>query len=552
MSRSLAFLAVLFLFTAPLALAEAPPLLEGIGPYHRALSTDVDEARAYFDQGLVMYYGFNHEEAIRAFARAAELDPDFGLAHWGVALCLGPNINNPMMEEAAVQQAVAESRRAAELTATASPVEAALIEALLVRYEMPAPEDRAPLDSAWADALAGLYESYPDDADVGALYAEALMDLRPWDLWNSAGDPQPGTERIIALLEELLAKHPQHPGLNHFYIHTMEASPSPEKALPSADRLRDMVPIAGHLVHMPGHIDIRLGHYNNAVLMNQKAIEADERYLRAANPPIGFYTLYRAHNYHFLQYAAMFDGQKAVAIQASRGVTETIPLDLVRAYPDFLDGFMAAPIHALVRFGEWETLLEEPLPPDDLVATMAFFRYGRTVALSALGRVEEAEKEFGLFREAVAAVPESRLIGNNSALTVLEVADPMAEGELEYRKGNYDRAFELLRLAVVRDEALRYDEPWGWMQPVRHALGALLLEQGRTADAEAVYRDDLRLHPENGWSLHGLAEALRRQDKTDEAKQVEEDYKRVWARADVVISASCYCRRGEMAGMGKR
>jgi tetratricopeptide (TPR) repeat protein len=527
-------------------------LLEGIGSYSRPATTSSPEAKAYFDQGLVMYFGFNHEAAVDAFARAAEIDPDFALAHWGVAASLGPNINNMEMDETAVTRAFESSRRALELVETVTPVEQALISALAVRYEMPAPEDRAHLDSAYAASMGEVWAEFGGDADAGALYAEALMDLRPWDLWNSVGDPQPGTEQIVELLAVLRELEPDHPGIHHFTIHTLEASLHPEDALPSADRLRDMTPIAGHLLHMPGHIDLRLGHYNNAILANQKAIEADLRYLEEAKPAPGFYTLYRAHNYHFLAYAAMFEGRKALALEAARDMIAQIPMEMVRAFPDFLDGFLAVPLHVMVRFGMWEELLAEPAPPEDMAATIAFSRYSRTVAFSALGRVEEAEAEFLLLKEAAAAVPETRMIGNNGMETILGVAFPMAEGELEYRKGNYDRAFELLRLAVRRDEDLRYDEPWGWMQPVRHALGALLLEQGRLADAEKVYREDMRLHPENGWSLHGLAEALRRQDKTEEAAQAEEDYKRVWARADVVISASCYCRGGELAKSGGR
>ncbi len=385
-----------------------------------------------------------------------------------------------------------------------------------------------------------VWDAFPEDADVGALCADAVMNLCPWDLWSMDGEPRPETLEIMAILEAVLAMNPTHPMANHLYIHTMEASPMPEKALPSANVLRDRVPGAGHLVHMPGHIDIRLGHYQDAMTANQKAIEVDRSWAAQG----GFYTLYRAHNFHFLAYAAMFDGQREMAVAAAREMIEQIPLEVVRAYPDFLDGFMAVPTHVLVRFGMWNELLSEPAPPEDLVVTVAFWHYGRTVAYAALGRVEEGTREFDAFQKAVAAVPESRLIGNNTALTVLDVGLPMAEGELEYRRGNVERAFALLRTAVARDVALKYDEPWGWMMPVSHSLGALLAEQGRYAEAGDVYRADLAIHPDNGWALYGLAECLRMTGKADEAAQVDSRFKTAWSRSDITIKASCYCRRG--------
>jgi tetratricopeptide (TPR) repeat protein len=319
----------------------------------------------------------------------------------------------------------------------------------------------------------------------------------------------------------------------------MEASPQPERALTAADVLRNRIPGAGHLVHMPSHIDIRIGAYDNAIIANQRAILADTAW--QSQP--GFYAFYRAHNYHFLAYAAMFEGRKALALQAGRDMVARIPIEVVRAYMDFLDGFMAVPYHVMVRFGMWEEILEEPPPPGDLLATWAFRRYARTVALASLGRVEEAGREMDSLLTAVLAVPESRYAGNNSVRTVLGVGVPMAEGELEYRRGNHEKAFALLRVAVGRDDALRYDEPWGWMMPVRHSLGALLLEQGRLGEAEDVYRADLRLHPENGWALHGLAEALRRSAKFREADSMDNRFRESWKRADIAINASCFCRR---------
>jgi tetratricopeptide (TPR) repeat protein len=507
-----------------------------------AVTTGSPEARRYFDQGMVLYYGFNHEEAIRSFEEAATLDPGCAMAFWGAAISAGPNINNTAMTEESSKAAYDALQQARALAARVSPLERDLIEALAHRYAWPVPESRRELDVAYADAMREVWRAHPDDVNAGALFAESMMDLRPWDLWTSEGEPQPGTEEIIGTIEKVFALAPDHIGANHFYIHTMEASPHPERAMAAADRLRDRVPGAGHLVHMPSHIDIRTGRYNEAVTANQRAIEADLRYVERTGRG-GFYTIYRAHAYHFLAYAAMFEGRRALAMSAARDMIGRIPLELVREYPDFLDSFLAVPVHVMVRFGLWEELLQEPRPAEDLLATMAFWHYGRTIALSALGKVEEAQKELEEFEKSFAAVPESRLVGNNTALTVLELGRLMAQGELEYRRGNHEHAFELLREAVRKDDALKYDEPWGWMQPIRHALGALLLEQGKIEEAEAVYREDLKLHPGNGWALHGLAECLRRANRQEEAEQIDAAFRDAWARSDITIHASCYCRR---------
>ncbi|HEU4365855.1 MAG TPA: tetratricopeptide repeat protein [Candidatus Krumholzibacteria bacterium] len=536
---SLAGMACLAPSFAGAAEGQAALLRDDLAVYHRAVSTKSQEAQKYFDQGLVLHYGFNHEAAIASFQRAGELDPALAIAWWGQAISAGPNINNPQMDDEAAQAAYQAAQHALTLLDKASPVEQDLIRAVAARYAWPQPEDRRALDVAYADEMRKVWQAHPKDADVGAMFADAVMNLLPWDLWSPQGEPRKETPEIITTLKAVLAMDRNHPMANHLYIHTMEASLTPDKALPSADILRDRVPGAGHLLHMPAHIDIRLGHYSDAMLANQKAIEIDRTWAAQG----GFYTLYRAHNFHFLAYAAMFDGQREIALKAAREMLVQIPLEIVREFPDFLDGFVAVPTHVMVRFGLWEELLNEPAPPADLVVTTAFWHYGRTVAFAALGRAEEATQEFDVLKSAVAAVPESRLIGNNTALTVLDVGLPMAEGELEYRRGNHDRAFELLRSAVARDVALKYDEPWGWMMPVAHSLGALLVEQGRYEEAEAVYRDDLELHPSNGWALHGLAECLRKTGRADEAAKVDERFKSAWSRADIAIEASCYCRR---------
>jgi len=515
---------------------------EDLGPLHRAISTRSSEAQKWFDRGLAQGFGFNHAEAIACFRRALEHDPECAMAYWGIAFASGPHINNPGMDESASREAIQATREAVSLLAHATPVERDLIRALEKRYAWPPPADRKPLDASFAEAMREVRRAHPEDADVAALFAESLMDLRPWDLWTAEGKPQPETPEILETLEAALALDPNHPLGLHLTIHALEASPNPERALPAADRLRHRLPGVGHLVHMPSHIDVLVGRYDEAVAANRRAVAADERFVARAGRG-GFFTLYRAHNYHMLVYAAMFAGRSAEALAAARRLVEEIPEKDVEAIPDFLEAFLPTPLHVLVRFGRWEEILKEPPPPPGRPVVVAFRAYARALALSTLGRVEAARAEFREFERASEAVPESRTHGNNSVRDLLAIARPMLEGEIEYRAGRHDRAFELLRDAVARDDALRYDEPWGWMQPARHSLGALLLEQGRHEEAEKVYRADLARHPENGWSLHGLAECLRALGRAPEAADVEARLAKAWANADVEIYASCFCRQ---------
>lgn len=515
------------------------PLYCSLNKFKMKVSTSSDLAQQYFDQGMALYYGFNHEVAIMSFKEASDLDSSFAMAWWGMAISAGPNINNPFMDSAAAHDAYLSAQKALELSVNAQDWEKDLIDAIAQRYAWPQPEDRKALDEAYADAMRTVWAKYPDNNEIGVLHADAMMNLRPWDLWTPEGKPQPGTLEIVAILEKVLSRNPKHPGACHFYIHTMEASPEPEKALSAARRLGSLLPGAGHLVHMPSHIYVRLGMYDDVVRSNQRAIIADSQWVKYG----GFYTLYRVHNYHFLAYGAMFDGRKALALQAARDMIEQMPMDLVLEFADFLDAFMAVPYHVMVRFGMWEDILETEAPLAELTATTAGWRYARTVALSALDRIDEAGEEFGKLKKSVDAIQESRLLGNNDVRTVMQIGLHIAEGELEYRKGNYARAFALLEEAVKLDDALKYDEPWGWMMPARHALGALLLEQGQLEKAEAVYRKDLERHPENGWALKGLHECLRKAGKTNEASVVMSQFKKSWKRSDIRIGASCYCSR---------
>jgi tetratricopeptide (TPR) repeat protein len=409
--------------------------------------------------------------------------------------------------------------------------------------------------------MRGVYRSHPDDLDVAALFADALMNLTPWALWDTAtGEPAEGaaTLEAKAVLERALAAPggQAHPGVLHMYIHLMEMSARPEDALRTADLLRGLVPDAGHLRHMPSHLDVLCGDYGAVVTANTAAIEADERF-RVRRGAMNFYTLYRAHNYHFKIYGSMFAGRQRTALAAAGQLAAAIPEDLLRVenppMADWLEGFVPMRLHVLIRFGRWPDILALPLPADPALycVTTAMTHYAKGVAHAATGQVGEAAAQRELFTAAAGRIPESRTIFNNTCQDILAVAGAMLDGELEYRKGNHDTAFALLRRAVELDDGLPYDEPWGWMQPTRHALGALLLEQGRLTEAEAVYRADLGLdatlarpcqHPGNVWSLHGYHESLTRLGKHEQAAIVMQQLKIAAARADVPIRSSCYCR----------
>ncbi len=532
-------LAVLAAATVP-TLAEELTLREDLSGFGRKVTCASPEAQAWFNQGFTLYFSYHQDAAIPSFSKAHELDSTCTMALWGTALTAGPHINNPAMDSASAKLAFDMVTKASQHTAHLSAVEKDLVQALTHRYSWPMPTDQMVNNLAYANAMREVWKKHPDDVDVGVLFADAMMNLRPWDLWTFERVAQPGTEEIVATLERCLEMNPRHPGACHFYIHTMEASPRPEAALPAANTLRTLIPGSGHLVHMPSHIDLRLGNYDEAIQANQRAIEASLPYAQQQN----FFTIYRIHNYHFLAFAAMFEGRKQLAMDAARAAVAQLDMEFVRAVPDFLDGFLAVPMHVMVRFGMWNEVLSEPAPPEDMQTATAFWLYASTVALSALGRVDEATAEFEKFKYAAQVIPTTRQVGNNPALVVMEIGLAIAEGELEYRKGNYDRAFDLLRTAVAKDERLKYDEPWDWMMPPAHALGALLLEQKRYADAEAVYLADLERHKENGWALLGLKECQEKTGHAEEAKKTMARFEKSWERSDITIKASCFCSRG--------
>lgn len=542
MSRSSLWspLAALLLFGASCQNLSTP-LHYDIGAIERPVCTSSPEAQLWFNRGLAMCFGFNHEEAIQCFERAAKADPACAMLYWGKAYALGPNYNAAEITEDAAAAAFAAIRKAQELRATCSEVERDLIDALAVRFPSPRAEARPPIEARYAAAMRRVHAAHPDDADVAALTGEALMQLRPWKLWAPDGEAAPEIAEIRSVLEPALARWPSHPALCHLYIHAMEAGPEVDKATPAAERLETLAPGLGHLVHMPSHIYVWTGRYADGVRINLRAIESDKAYVAHAGRE-NMFTLYRVHNYHFAAYCAMFEGRQKLALEAARELVREIPQQLVETAADFTDIFFATPYHVMLRFGMWEEMLREAKPAAALLATRAVWHYARGVALAALGRVDAAVTEQRLFREAKAAVPETRVLFNNSVADILGVGAAVLAGEIEYRRGRPDAAFRLLREAVALDEALSYDEPWGWMEPARHALGALLTEQKRYAEAVAVYRKNLARFPNNGWALHGLAECLEGLGRREEASEMRRRFKRAWQRADTQIPGSCFCK----------
>ncbi|MFT5217932.1 MAG: tetratricopeptide (TPR) repeat protein [Planctomycetota bacterium] len=544
-----------------------------LGDYRRSISTPGNDAEEWFNRGLIWLYGFDLELAGRCFTEAIKLDDNCAIAHWGFAYSSGIYYNKPwkrmQKDELAekLRRTYDASRAALARIENASPVEAALIEALIARYQSPQPVDEAEYhrwDDDYADEMRTVYAAFADDDDVCALHAEALMTRTPWALWDlRSGEPaaNASTLEAVDVLETAMQRlqaggQKPHPGMLHMYIHVMEMSPFPEKALPACDALRSLVPDSGHLCHMPSHIDVRCGHYYEAVATNNRAIAADRVYL-ANEGAMNFHTLSRIHNFHLKIYAALFLGQFHTALAAADELIATTPEALLRienpAMADWMEAYIGIKAHVFIRFGKWQEIIDEPLPADaDLYRmTTALWHYAKTIAAAATNNLVVAKAQRKLFYEAVTRVPETRYIFNNTCLDVLKIAAQMLEGEIEYREKNYAGAYQHLRNAVLLDDNLKYDEPWGWMQPARHALGALLLEQGHVAEAKQVYRDDLGLsdtlvstsqHRDNLWSLHGYVECLEREGNHDEAKQMQARLNLARARADVPVNASCACR----------
>ncbi len=536
-----------------------------LGAYGRGVTTVSEAAQTWVNRGINWLYGYNHEEAVVCFEKAAAEDPGCVFAQWGIAYGIGPNYNKPWEffepEEKAAALEKAHSALKAGLAAAdnVTPAERGLLTALAERYpEDPTIEDYAPWNDAFADAMRPVYAANPGDLDIATIFAEALMNRTPWLLWDlPKGEPAEGASTVEArkVLEDAFANDPaawDHPGLLHLYIHLMEMSPWPELALRHGDRLTELVPGSGHLIHMATHIDVLCGDYQNVVSRNRAAFQVDQAFLDHAGSE-NFYTVYRIHNIHFEMYGAMFLAQPTPALDAAARLKVALPDATVRYLPQLFEAFIGMRTHVQVRFGMWHEILNEPFAEDTELYSYstALLHYGRTIALANLGRTDEAAEELTAFRAAAAAVQEDRFMFNNPCADVLNVADAMAAGELSYKSGQIEDGFAHLRRAVELDDGLLYDEPWGWMQPTRHALGALLLDQGRYEEAEAVYRADLGLdqtlaracqHPKNIWSLHGLHECLTHRGETVEAPHIKAQLDQALARAEVPVRASCYCR----------
>jgi tetratricopeptide (TPR) repeat protein len=556
---SLALASAVFLSGAPL-LAQAPnhthyakppeggdrsspsgalaPRLQRLGSYTFPVTTKSKDTQLFINQGVNLSYGFNHAEAARAFAEAAQLDPDCAMAYWGHALVLGPNINAPM-NPADESKAYELAQKAVMLKSKASPRERDYIDALAQRYSGKA-EDRKARDRAYADAMRELAKKYPDDLDAAALFAESLMDLRPWNYWTRDGEPYPSTEEAVATINKVLARNPNHPGALHFAIHIWEPTRTPERAEEAADRLLPLMPAAGHMVHMPGHIFYRVGRYADAAKANQLAIAADEDYITQCRAqgiyPLGYYP----HNIHFLWASAAMEGQSHVAIEAARKTAAANPIEAVQQFP-FLQVFLVVPYHALVRFGKDEDILKEPPPAYDSSFTRGVWHYARGMAFTATGKLAEAQKELDALQEimsdpALAATPAS--FSANTAAMILRIGPEVLAGSLAAKKRDYDTAVLHLDRAVRYNDALVYTEPPDWGVPPRHVLGAVLLEAGRASEAEVVYWEDLNYNRNNGWALFGLWQALKAQGKDNQAAAVEQRFQKAWLNADVKLTAS--------------
>lgn len=515
------------------------PLLDGLGNHHHAVTTDNPRAQRFFDQGLVLAFGFNHAEAARSFREAQRLDPSCAMCYWGEALVLGPNINAAMDPEDN-PDALAALKKAQALAPDASEREQAYIRALSKRYAPGVTENRTALDSAYASAMGRLAEDYPEDPDAQTLYAEALMDTTPWDYWRADGEPKAVTRTVLTKLEATLERKPDHPLANHLYIHAVEAA-EPERALPSARRLAELVPGAGHLVHMPAHIYIRTGRYHEATEANQRAIAADRRYLEQVDAQ-GIYRLaYVPHNFHFLWATATLEGRSELAIRAAREMADMVDTELMRERGlTTLQHYWITPLYALVRFGRWDRVLDWPEPADDLVYPRAVRRYARGMALMRKGDLAAARDELARL-EGLADDPRLKWVtvwDINKSRHILDIAALALRGELAVAEGDHEKAVSVLRKAVAREDALNYDEPPTWHYPTRQSLGWALLEAGKPEEAADVYKENLERFPANGWSLFGLLEALHRSGKASAARRVAQRFREAWKHADTTLVAS--------------
>lgn len=512
-----------------------PPLFDNLGSLHHPITTTSEQAQRYFDQGLRLVYAFNHEEAIRSFEAATQEDSQAPMPYWGIALALGPNINSAM-EKKHERRAIEMAQKAQRLAGQTTRGEKAYIDALVTRYVSRKGMKRKGLDEAYAKAMRSVVQEFPDDDDAATLFAEALMDLRPWDFWKPDGRPQPGTEEIVATLESVLARNPDHPGACHYYLHAVEASLQPERALPCAERLPSLMPGAGHLVHMPAHIYMRVGRYHEAVERNQQAAHVDEQYLADQHPAGEYADGYYAHNLHFLWASLAMEGRNVEAMKAARDLTATITEEDVRK-DRVKELYLPTPIFSMIRFGRWEELLKEPPPPKGLRFMEGMWRLGRGLALVATGRLPGAEGEHVVLAGLTKQIRRDRTTEEKTERALLKIAERVLAGEIAAHRQRYDDAIRLFEDAIKIEEALPYSEPPLWPLSVRHHSGAALLLAGRPSESEAVYRADLLRYPDNGWALIGLIQSLRAQQKDDQAAETEDRFKKAWAHADFIPAA---------------
>jgi len=521
--------------------AKGAQLFDGLGTFHRRITTRSRLAQRYFDQGMRFIWAFNHDEATRSFAKAAQIDPTCASCYWGVALTLGPNYNMPMMSSPRARVGWAAVRKAEANARRATPVERALIAAVAKRYRSTGevdPSNSAPLLNAYVDAMRAVAAKYPKDLDVQTMYAEALMNTNPWKLWKPDGTPNPGTEQILSALRHVIDQDPKHPGANHYYIHAVEASQHPEQGVASAEALEGMMPAAGHLEHMPAHILQRVGRYDEAAEANRKGAAADLAYLKETAPP-DYYPMYLIHNFQFLASSAGMEGRRTETIAALKEARSHIPDELLFGMPG-LDWSASFIYDGYTKFGMWPEMLKEQAPSPKLPGATISYLQSRATALAATGRIEEAKAELAKSEQLIAAVPADATQGNNLARPLYEIGQLKAEARIASAQGNHPEAIRLLVEAVGQEDKLAYNEPADMLFPTRHLLGAQLLAAGRAPEAEAVYREDLRQHPNNGWAYYGLTQALAVQKRDADAAVARKQFEEAWKRADVQLASTAF------------
>ena len=518
-----------------------PMILDRLGDHRRTINTSSEEARKWFDQGLALMFGYNFDGAIRSYMQAIKADPECAMAWWGVAYSSGPNQNNPTIESPKDEWSYAAAQKAFELKDNETKSNQALIEAIIHRYNYPVPDDLGIQNENYLNAMLKVKEKFPLDTDIAVWTAEAMMVTQPWEYWSLDGEPLKRTSEFRKILEQVMTVSPNHPAANHLYIHTMESSPWPEIAEPAADRLINLIPASGHLVHMPSHIWMQTGRYDDSANCNRRAAELDDAWLQS-DPDAQEYRFYMAHNRHFLAFAATMQGRKREAISAARAITEEIPDHILKSLGFVSDGVASCKWHVLVRFGMWDEILAEPTPPEWAVIGRSLRHYARGIALANTGKIEEAKLEIAAFDTAIKEIPLKEWdLGGQPASEIMPLARLVLTGEIEFKNGNTSKGLDLLRQAVELEETLVYAEPAPWMMPARHAYGALLIVNKEFKKAEKVYLRDLQIFPSNGWALLGLRDSLIGQGRIEESNIINISFKSSWKSADVIPPASCYC-----------